>query len=137
MDTDLTTVPPSRRSLLGVMGAAALAGIAFPFRPRATDIVLATAADVPPVGTVTVPPTVRHGVLQFPLPGHYLCNEKGERVALITGYELSRCVQPTDFTDYDGYQPMAGSRQLRLQCEVMPSVPTERVLWAGDLRIGK
>jgi hypothetical protein len=84
----------SRRGILGALGASALAAIPFPFKPKPTDIVIAS--EVPEAGAVTQAimynPVVESlrlyepydGPRPFDMVGKMLFDKSGREVVLVT-----------------------------------------------------
>jgi hypothetical protein len=81
---------PSRRSILGTLGAAALAGIAgFPWRPKPTDLVIATELPQPSPALARYrelhPAMADYQDLPDVTPGATLYDHRGRAVAVVTG----------------------------------------------------
>jgi hypothetical protein len=77
----MNAIIPTRRTMLGSLGAAALAGIAFPWRAKANDIVIAS--ELPPD-----PQPVEVARVDAPAadlsPGVTLYDKAGREVAIVT-----------------------------------------------------
>jgi hypothetical protein len=77
----MNAIIPTRRTMLGSLGAAALAGIAFPWRAKASDIVIAS--ELPPD-----PQPVEVARVDAPAadlsPGVMLYDKAGREVAIVT-----------------------------------------------------
>jgi hypothetical protein len=81
----MNAIIPTRRTMLGSLGAAALAGIAFPWRAKANDIVIAS--ELPPD-----PQPVEVARVDAPAadlsPGVTLYDKAGREVAIVTSANI-------------------------------------------------
>jgi hypothetical protein len=122
------SIIPTRRSLLGTLGAAALAGIAFPWKPNPTDIVLATELPPPPQKVTAKP------VADIPdvTPGMTLYDHRGRPVAIATRISIDHdLIDVTTLAD-NGWRRMMPSGVMRGSLDADLILPAACVF--GDTR---